>query len=660
MKFLNLTLNNFGPYFGSNEIDLDTDDTSPVVLVYGENMRGKTHLFRAIRWALYGHVNDQSGDSISESDLLNQDVRKLGGAQEMSIALTFEESGVVSTLRRWVKFDTNDDLVAISERSSELKPENGPPFAQRDVQPQIARLLHEDISDFFLFDGEMLKKFEERLRRENEGSQLVRESIDRIIGIPAIDQISGDLSVILNELRTEQRNVAKANQSNEKAIQDAIKLDSDIEVIKRDLENTSELLKKNESIIKETEKQLESVGEIRDAIAQRNEIKLQVENHKESCVEISLQIKASMEKGWASPLKVMIEERHTDLEERLDRANQRIRDEVILQKDRANLLAQTQDKVCNSCGSSLNSDQVKQAEKELISVNKKIEELGADEDIDVRDLERRCKILRTLNVNALAAERIRDLSADLNFANLEILEGNQRIRSLSEKIENNSLDIGAIESQRRIAQSEYDLLMLAAEKAREDLASAISKKQKMDKKIDDLLPLDEITAQIKRVEDLHEIFTQSKEIFRETMRLTVEATASRIFREMITEPEYSGLKISPKYSIDILDENGAIAPRTSSGGEQVRVMALIGALISCAVRQGPLVIDTPFGRLDKPHRERVLKWVQSLNSQVILFVQSGEFERESDLHLLGNRVGREYVLHRISSTRTAIRGVHNG
>jgi len=89
-------------------------------------------------------------------------------------------------------------------------------------------------------------------------------------------------------------------------------------------------------------------------------------------------------------------------------------------------------------------------------------------------------------------------------------------------------------------------------------------------------------------------------------------------------------------------------------------MALIGALISCAVRQGPLVIDTPFGRLDKPHRERVLKWVQSLNSQVILFVQSGEFERESDLHLLGNRVGREYVLHRISSTRTAIRGVHNG
>lgn len=71
----------------------------------------------------------------------------------------------------------------------------------------------------------------------------------------------------------------------------------------------------------------------------------------------------------------------------------------------------------------------------------------------------------------------------------------------------------------------------------------------MDKKIDDLLPLDEITAQIKRVEDLHEIFTQSKEIFRETMRLTVEATASRIFKDMITEPEYSGLKISPKYSM---------------------------------------------------------------------------------------------------------------
>ena len=84
-------------------------------------------------------------------------------------------------------------------------------------------------------------------------------------------------------------------------------------------------------------------------------------------------------------------------------------------------------------------------------------------------------------------------------------------------------------------------------------------------------------------------------------------------------------------------------------------MSLIGALSRCAVEEGPIVMDTPFARLDTGHRRRILQWTSTLGSQVVLFVQSGEFERERDLRWLDGRVGRSYVLRRVAANSTRIR-----
>lgn len=42
MKFKSIEIENFGPYFGLNKINLETNSNSPVILVHGENERGKT------------------------------------------------------------------------------------------------------------------------------------------------------------------------------------------------------------------------------------------------------------------------------------------------------------------------------------------------------------------------------------------------------------------------------------------------------------------------------------------------------------------------------------------------------------------------------------------------------------------------------------------
>ena len=107
--------------------------------------------------------------------------------------------------------------------------------------------------------------------------------------------------------------------------------------------------------------------------------------------------------------------------------------------------------------------------------------------------------------------------------------------------------------------------------------------------------------------------------------------ATNIFKQLTTDKTYSGLKINDYFGLTILDLNGNPIPERSAGAEQIVALSLIGALNKNAVRQGPIIMDTPFGRLDPKHRENILKFIPTLSSQVTLLVHGGEVNKERDL-----------------------------
>jgi DNA sulfur modification protein DndD len=106
--------------------------------------------------------------------------------------------------------------------------------------------------------------------------------------------------------------------------------------------------------------------------------------------------------------------------------------------------------------------------------------------------------------------------------------------------------------------------------------------------------------------------------------------------------------------LNIVDNQDRVIQRRSAGADQIVTMSLIGALAKCSVEEGPIVMDTPFGRLDRGHRKKILRWVSALGTQAVLFVQSGEFERDRDLGALDGRVGREYSLRRVGASSSRI------
>lgn len=70
MKVKKVVIENFGSYYGRQEIDLSLGDGSAdknIIVVYGENGAGKTTFLTALVWCLYGRSMDRADKEWGEA-----------------------------------------------------------------------------------------------------------------------------------------------------------------------------------------------------------------------------------------------------------------------------------------------------------------------------------------------------------------------------------------------------------------------------------------------------------------------------------------------------------------------------------------------------------------------------------------------------------------
>ena len=98
------------------------------------------------------------------------------------------------------------------------------------------------------------------------------------------------------------------------------------------------------------------------------------------------------------------------------------------------------------------------------------------------------------------------------------------------------------------------------------------------------------------------------------------------YRRLSHKADVANIIMAPDGTVMIMDGSGRDISdlRRSAGESQLLAMALIAAVSEIVGPALPLIVDTPFGRLDTKHRELALAMLSDRSGQTILLVQPEE------------------------------------
>jgi len=80
----------------------------------------------------------------------------------------------------------------------------------------------------------------------------------------------------------------------------------------------------------------------------------------------------------------------------------------------------------------------------------------------------------------------------------------------------------------------------------------------------------------------------------------------------------------------------------------------MGALQRNAPLRGPIVMDSPFGRLDHVHTTKVIEVLPSMADQVMLLVYESELDPKQARNQLEARLRKEYRIVRKSARYSSV------
>ena len=198
------------PYKGEQVIEFPQHETQNVMLLFGDNMRGKTSFLNSIRWGFYGLALGRHLRLIPRVNLVNS-IAVAEGDWTMSITLYFSHDGREYELRRVID---KKNHVAVPRNDNDFEETiglkiDGEVIAGDLIANEVNQVSPEEISRFFLFDGELLQEYENLLVEQNEQGEKIKEHIEQALGVPALINGRDEFTSLLKDARRTQTRDAK-------------------------------------------------------------------------------------------------------------------------------------------------------------------------------------------------------------------------------------------------------------------------------------------------------------------------------------------------------------------------------------------------------------------------------------------------------------------
>jgi DNA sulfur modification protein DndD len=632
-----VVIDDFNIFYGKQPLEL----TKGLYVIHGLNGRGKSTFLNAIAWALFGEYLDRQGSPVTPTVMLNREAEN-EGTTTFGVELYLADDDDQIRLRR--SFDTSEP-----EAGVRLVVEKNGDALNQDAGEQLLRgLLDRDVSRFFLFDGEELRRYEELLFGQGDGAAEVRRSIEHILGLPALTNAVDDLKAVAEDFSRAATKEMRKERSAQQAAQVATQLEKDLEDAENDLASLQEKLAGYEAELKDATALLQEYDSSQALIAKKVEFESKIDALDGSREDMRSLRKESLKGVWRDVLAVAVRPRRDELAASLEAEREREQ-----WKREADELQAALDKgICDRCNQPLHDDSGSSMRTRLDELRTKPQPVGLS-----ADASNTLAILSAIVPNGQTTQAIQqDRSIGKTTSQIASLE--QQLKDLTDQIE------GVPETMLRKASKQRDQALgligvtnehisgkkKEIEKKRGDLANARSEAQKHS--------ASRAAAMLSRraalATEMVEIFEAAIDEFRGAMREKVGTDASELFVKLTHEEDLVGLQINENYGLVTIGPDGEPTPGRSAGQEQIVAFSLIGALGRNATRKAPIVMDTPLGRLDKQHKENVMNNLADFGDQVLLLVHDDEISEEL-LDSVRPSIVAEYELHRESLYRSQLR-----
>ena len=656
MKLLKLTCTNFMPYKGTMSLSFPTESERNVMVIYGDNMRGKTSLLNALRWSFYGKALGRHSRELPLQDLINKEAA-LEGDWSMETCIAFEDSGHTYEYRRRA---TKHALVSKPSRPEDFEITRG---LLRDgvavneylIDTEISRFAPEQTSRFFLFDGELLQEYESLLIDGSEQGRKIKESIEQALGVPTLIKGREDAQTLLKIATKQQNRDLEKVSGMERLIERQKALLSEIDSTERDVADLESQLKSTRTEKETLDDFIQATEQIHAAKERLTANQLSLAANTQTQRDLELKRLGLMRDAWKDLIRPQIALKREQLVEE----NAHLSEAMFRKANIAGQIEQLKKSLgnatCHACGQPLHQTQRELAGAELGRLEAEHLGIAVDEtsrnriSADIRDLDRllkpgpvaqikicdkelsKLKVEQTKLENEI--ERLHDLIKGQDTADIA---RKRAFRDGLIKIE------GATEQTIRDRKAQMDktrreLAMIA--KSLEGNATARSAKS---------------SQMVKIASELERMYARSIDRLRDDLKTRVEQFASAAFKSLTTQSKYSGLKINSNYGLAILDERGHEVTIRSAGAEQIVALSLIDGLGRAGRSAGPVVMDTPFGRLDPGHRANILKYLPTTTHQLVLFVHEGEIVKNRDLDQIASRIDSVYEIKEVSTRHSKI------
>lgn len=638
MKLAQLTLENFRQYYGKQRLDFARDNQKRVTVIHGINGAGKTSLFLAINWCLYGRnvdnvkVVDNVGELMSKEAISQA---QPGDTVRMGVELSFLHNGERYLVKRSLEGVRQlDNTVRMEEGNNNftmmrIKADGQ---AERVSNPlgTMNSILPVNVREYFLFDGEKIDNF-----AKPEASAQVKQAIYLVLKLEILERARRHLEAVAQDYRKELKQSSSGElrelvEKEEKAIKDKKK--SEKRLFELDQENESAKRK-----IADIDKRLREMQSAQTLQQQRDRIDRDLNLRRAEMERVIGTIRDLATSGFFVIAKPAIDKAITLLEEKRERGEipsnyrqQFIQDlvekmdcicgrpfadgspehQLLLSKISHGIPDGLQDDVMNTCAL-------------LQGFDARIEKHKADLDEQMR---RRVELIDL--IKDLEAE-LDDVSRQLRGSPLEEISQLEKKReSFQADIQSNMLDVGSLLTKLEALNKQILEIRKDIEKAR--------KQEKKELTLSTKLELAQRSA---------DAIGEMYRTFADEMRENIQDKTKEIFKSLVwKESHFQDIKLGPDFNLEVIDRYGRPArPELSAGERQVLSLSFIMAMSRVSEEEAPLVMDTPFGRLSSHHRNAITEHLPRLVDQLILFVTDEELRDEARQNLK-DKIGAEYRL----------------